>query len=98
VLKAFDCDEADSAYEKAMAIYHTRSVFVHGERSLEDESQQNIQIAEEMSRMCLLCSAQLYPMILHAFGNPDSAKLEEVMSRIDDEGLNWLIEGAFGQR
>jgi hypothetical protein len=37
-------------------------------------------------------------MILHAFGNPDSAKLEEVMSRIDDEGLNWLIEGAFGQR
>ncbi|RJS94619.1 hypothetical protein D3260_02235 [Salinisphaera sp. Q1T1-3] len=50
-----------------------------------------------MSRMCLLCSAQLYTMMLRAFDNPDSAKLEEVMSRIANEGLDWLIEAAGGQ-
>lgn len=44
--------------------------------------------------MCLLCSAQLYSMMLQAFENPDSAKLEEIMKRINDEGLNWLAEAA----
>ena len=33
-------------------------------------------------------------MMLQAFENPDSAKLEEIMKRINDEGLNWLAEAA----
>nr|WP_276206573.1 hypothetical protein [Pluralibacter gergoviae] len=32
--------------------------------------------------------------MLQAFENPDSAKSEEIMKRINDEGVNWLAEAA----
>ncbi|XJP24077.1 hypothetical protein ACF8J8_01905 [Klebsiella pneumoniae] len=95
VLKAFSCDEGDRVYSQALELYKTRSTLVHGEQfRTEDESFNIINLASELSRMCLLCSAQLYSMMLQAFENPDSAKLEEIMKRINDEGLNWLAEAA----
>ncbi|HDZ0620833.1 TPA: hypothetical protein RRT30_005185, partial [Klebsiella pneumoniae] len=95
VLKAFSCDEGDRVYSQALELYKTRSTLVHGEQfRTEDESFNIINLASELSRMCLLYSAQLYSMMLQAFENPDSAKLEEIMKRINDEGLNWLAEAA----
>lgn len=95
VLKAFSCDEGDRVYSQALELYKTRSTLVHGEQfRTEDESFNIINLASELSRMCLLCSAQLYSMMLQAFENPNNAKLEEIMKRINDEGLNWLAEAA----
>lgn len=95
VLKAFGCDENLSAHEKASNVYQNRSNFLHGEYSpTKDVKHKIVRDAENLSRMCLLCSAQLYPMMLQAFGNPDSVKLDEVMSRISIEGIDWLAKAA----
>jgi hypothetical protein len=95
VLKAFGCDESVSAHEKACKVYQDRSNFLHGEYSpTKDVEHKIVCDAENLSRMCLLCSAQLYPMMLRAFGNPDSVKLDEVMSGINIEGVDWLAKEA----
>jgi len=95
VLGAFGCDEDNRVYEHAFAVYSTRSALVHGAHSPnEDRVHEIVHLAAALSRMCLLCSAQFYPMMLSAFGNPDPAKLEEVMKRISSEGLDWLAEAA----
>ena len=95
VLKAFGCDEGVSAHMKACKVYQDRSNFLHGEYSpTKDVEQKTVCDAENLSRMCLLCSTQLYPMMLQAFGNPDSVKLDEVMSRISIEGVGWLARAA----
>lgn len=60
----------------------------------EDKAHEIVLLAEELSRMCLLCSAHLYLMMLQAFGSVDPDKLEEVMKRISGEGLNWFAEAA----
>lgn len=95
ILVAFGCDEDSRAYEQALAVYSTRSALVHGAHSpTDDKVHEILHLAAALSRMCLLCSAQLYPMMLRAFGNPDLAKLEEVMKRISSEGLDWLVAAA----
>lgn len=95
VLKAFGCDEDCRAYEQAYAVYKARSALLHGAYSpTEDGAVKAIHVAEDLSRMCLLCSAQLYPMMLQAFNNPDPTKLEEVMKRISIEGVDWLARAA----
>ena len=77
------------------AVYKTRSALLHGAYSpTEDGTQKTIRFAEDLSRMCLLCSAQLYPMMFQAFDNPDPVKLEEVMKRISSEGMDWLAKAA----
>lgn len=91
VLDAFGCDEDQKVYETALEVYSTRSALLHGAYSPRDEKAHLVvRRAEELSRMCLLCSAQLYPLMLRAFTNPDPAKLEEVMRRIMTEGMGWL--------
>lgn len=95
VLEAFGCDEDQHVHEQAHTVYKTRSDLVHGEQSpFDDQLHEMVDLAEAMSRMCLLCSAKLYPMMFKAFGNPDAAKLEEVMTRISGEGLDWLAKEA----
>ncbi|NMM21227.1 MAG: hypothetical protein HHJ15_14940 [Rhodoferax sp.] len=95
VLDAFGCDEDRRVYEQALAVYKTRSALVHGAQSpSDDEVREMVYLAAALSRLCLLCSAQFYPMMLQAFGNPDPAKLEEGMKRISCEGLDWLEEAS----
>lgn len=73
----------------------TRSILVHEEQfRTEDESFNSINLASELSRICLLYSAQFYSIMLQALENPDCAKLEEIMKLISDEGLYWLAEAA----
>ncbi|HHR4952621.1 TPA: hypothetical protein ACS56F_004899, partial [Salmonella enterica] len=55
---------------------------------------ESICLASSLSRMCLLCSAQLYSMMQNAFDNPDALALEEIMKRIGAEGLDWLVDAA----
>lgn len=93
VLDAFGCDEGHKAYNTAMEVYSTRSALLHGAYSPRDEKAlQIVHHAEELSRMCLMCSAQLYPMMLQAFDNPGPDKLEDVMRRVAEEGIEWLTE------
>lgn len=93
ILDAFGCDKDQKVYETALEVYSTRSALLHGAYSPRDEKAHLIvHRAEELSRMCLLCSAQLYPVMLGAFTNPGPAKLEEVMQRITAEGIGWLTE------
>lgn len=95
IFEAFDCDNDGCVYEQALEVYKARSALVHGEHfPTEDETHKILRIAESLSRMCLLCSAQLYPMMAKAFDRPDSAKLEEAMKRITSEGLAWLAEAS----
>lgn len=95
VLDAFGCNEDDCVHEQALAVYKTRSALVHGDNfPTEDELHKIERFAAALSRMCLLCSTQLYPMMSQAFDNPDPTKLEEVMKRIGSEGLNWLAEAS----
>lgn len=95
VLKAFGCDGDNRTYDQAFAVYTTRSELLHGACSpTEDEAVKAVDVAEALSRMCLLCSAQFYPMMLQAFDDPDPTKLEEVMSRISIEGMDWLAKVA----
>ncbi len=95
ILEVFNCDEDRHAYQQALKVYETRSALVHGDKSPSDDTvHEMLYLTAELSRLCLLCSAQLYPMMSKAFGNPDSVKLDEVMKRICDEGLGWLAEAA----
>lgn len=95
VLEAFECDEHHRSYEEALAVYSTRSALVHGAYpTSDDKAHEIVHLAAAQSRLCILCSAQFYPMMLKVFDNPDPAKLEEVMKRISREGLNWLAEAA----
>lgn len=95
VLTAFGCDGKGEAYEHALEVYDVRSALLHGAYSPRDEAaRQVVYRAEEVSRMCLLCSAQLYPMMLSAYGNPDPAQLEAVLERVIEEGIDWLAREA----
>jgi hypothetical protein len=93
ILDVFGCDDDHNTYEMALKVYDARSALLHGAYSPRDETVQLVvHHAEELSRMCLLCATQLYPMMLRAFANPDPGTLEEIMKRIADNGLNWLAE------
>ena len=51
-------------------------------------------VAEMSTWDSILCAAQLYPMMLKAYGDPGPEKLEEVMARMQHEGLHWLATTA----
>lgn len=95
VLAAFGCDDNGDAYAHALEVYDVRSALLHGTYSPRDEAAQQVVFhAEQVSRMCLLCSAQLYPMMLSAYGNPDPSQLETVLERVTEEGIDWLAQKA----
>lgn len=95
IFEAFDCNDDQCVYEQALAVYKTRSALVHGEHlPTEDKANEIVRLAAALSRMSILCSTQLYPMISQAFENPDAAKLEEAMKRINSEGLDWLAKAS----
>lgn len=82
-------------YQKSLDLYEQRSELLHGATSPRFLQQKHaVYYAEELCRMCLLASAQLYPMMLSASRNPDPNKLEETMTRIASEGVSWLAETA----
>ena len=95
VFEAFNYNGYQFVYDQALAVYKTRSALVHGEHlPIEDKANEIACLAAELSRMSILCSAQIFPMMSHAFESPDTAKLEEVMKRISLEGLDWLAKAS----
>lgn len=93
ILEVLNCDDRQDAYEQAITVYKARSALVHGEYSpSEYKINQLAHTAESLSRMCLLCATEIYPMLLAAFENPGSVELEKVMQRISSEGLDWLAD------
>lgn len=89
----FGCDlTSGSPYEVATKIYKTRSALLHGDFSLKDPSVVHLaNLAEELSRYCILSAAHFYPMLLRAYKDPTSKDLESAMERIDCEGIEWLL-------
>jgi len=88
IFQEFDCDFDGKSHERALELYDRRSQLVHGEWH---ESRKDVDNAASISRLCLLCSAQIYAITEIAFGDPGPEKLEETMGRIASEGLEWLI-------
>jgi Apea-like HEPN len=87
----FDCDEMGDIENRSSALYEIRSKALHG--GLHRRSEELVRYAseaEEMARMCLLCMSQVCPMIEYASGDIDAEKWEELMQRIQREGVDWL--------
>jgi hypothetical protein len=92
VLDAFNCDDGKT-HENANKVYNARSKLLHGSSSPRGgQIREQAKIAEELARLCILCAAQLYPMMLKAYGNADPIKLEEVMDTICKNGIDWLVQ------
>lgn len=95
IFKAFDCDDNEHAYEDALKVYGVRSTLLHGASSPRDiEAQRLVVVAEKLARLCLLCAAQLYPMMMHAYKDLEPKKLEEAMKQIERDGLEPLVQKA----
>lgn len=92
IFDIFGCDTpGGNAYEDATKIYKARSALLHGASSPRDTKEHKLaKLAEELSRLCILCAAQLYPMMLSATENPGPAELEKAISKIEKEGLAWF--------
>ncbi len=91
----FGYEDGGQAYEDALQVYNARSALLHGDSSPRDKKSPEIAfLAEELSRRCILCAAQLYPMMLMAYKNPGPDQLEDVVKRIEQEGLDWLAKAA----
>lgn len=94
ILGAFICDDGKT-HKNAVKVYKARSELLHGSSSPRGKQiREQAKIAEELARLCILCAAQLYPMMLKAYGNADPIKLEEVMDKICGEGIDWLVQEA----
>ncbi len=94
VFGAFNCDYGRT-HASAIKVYEARSELLHGNSSPRGEQiREQAKIAEELARLCILCAAQLYPMMLKAYGNSGPEKLEEVMDKICEDGIDWLIHKA----
>lgn len=92
---AYDCDGRKTMGKDAREIYEARSRLLHGAVSPRDASVDRLAaLSEKLSRLCILCAAQLYPMAIKAYGNPGPEQLEEVMTRMQREGLDWLAKKA----
>lgn len=95
IFKAFNCNGSKHAYADALKVYGVRSELLHGASSPRDtKARKLVVIAEELARMCLLCAAQLYPMMKCAHKDLEPTKLEEVMKKIENEGLEPLALAA----
>lgn len=91
ILNAFDSDADGKSHQKALEVYDKRSMLVHGEWH---ESRQDVDAAADLSRICILCAAELYLLMLRMYKNPCPAVIEEAMNRINKEGLDWLLSEA----
>lgn len=92
ILGVFNCDDGETQ-KNAIKVYNARSELLHGSSSPRNEKiGEQARIAEELARLCILCAAHLYPMMLNAYNNPCSDKLEEVMDKICKDGIDWLAQ------
>lgn len=94
IFVAFNCDDVRTD-ENAHKVYNARSELLHGSSSPRGgQIMEQAKIAEDLARLCILCAAQLYPMMLEAYGNSGPDKLEEVMDKICKDGIDWLVQEA----
>ena len=95
IFKAFDCDGSKHAHADALKVYGVRSALLHGASSPRDvEARKLAAVAERLARQCLFCAAQMYPMMKCAYKDLEPEKLEEVMKKIEREGLDPLARKA----
>jgi len=95
IFDEFDCVGKEHAYTNASEIYKIRSTLLHGSRSPRDLSARRLAItAEQLARTCLICAADLYPMIFRLFRNPGAKELDEVMAEIAKDGVEPLLTKA----
>jgi len=93
--EAYDCEGRKTVAAEAREIYQARSRLLHGAVSPRDASVHRLAVlSEKLSRQCILCVLQLYPMMIAAYGDPDPEQLEEVMTRMRRDGLDWLAKVA----
>lgn len=98
ILISFECDDDVREYEQVLGVYRIRSELLHGEISPIDTSvHEAAHRAARLSRLCILCAAQLYPLLIRVFGSITPSTLEEVMERTTIEGLNWLEDCKEGE-
>ena len=92
---AYDCDGRETIRADARKIYDARSRLLHGAVSPRDAAVDRLAVlSEKLSRHCILCALQLYPMMIAKYGDPGPEQLEEVMTRMQREGLDWLAKDA----
>jgi hypothetical protein len=92
---AYDCDGAKTVAAEAREIYEARSSLLHGSDSPRERSVHRVEaLAEKLARLSVLCAAQLYPMMIKAYGDPGPDQVEEAMKRMEREGLDWLAKAA----
>lgn len=94
VLSVFNC--ADGKTQKnAIKVYNARSELLHGSSSPRNKNiREQAEIAEELARLCILCAAHLYPMMLRVYVDAAPIKLEEVMDKICKDGIDSLVQEA----
>lgn len=94
VLSAFNYGDVRTN-ENANKVYNARSELLHGSSSPRGgEIMEQARIAEGLARLCILCAAQIYPMMLKVYGNCGSDQLEEDMDKICKDGIDWLVQMA----
>ena len=94
ILHAFSCSDKQT-YAKAMGIYDARSKLLHGSSSPRNlEITEQVAVAEELARLCILCAAQLYPMMLEVYNDRTPDELESIMDKICKSGIGWLVQDA----
>lgn len=92
---AYDCEGRKTVGADAREVYEARSSLLHGAVSPRDASVYRLAaLSEKLSRLCILCAVQLYPMLIKVYGDPGPEQLEEVMTRMRREGLDWLAKKA----
>lgn len=91
----FACHENDIVADKASKVYRARSGLLHGSMSPNSKEIRGlVRQSEELARLCILCAARLYPMMIKTYGDPDPERLEKVMMKIQTDGLDWLAREA----
>jgi hypothetical protein len=94
ILRACSCDEKQT-YEKAMRLYDARSKLLHGSSSPRDlQITGQVAVAEELASLCILCAAQLYPMMLEAYNDQTPDELDDIVDKICKSGIDWLVRDA----
>ncbi|WP_447766246.1 hypothetical protein [Pseudomonas reinekei] len=95
ILSDFELSSVDSARQGALRIYDLRSTVVHGGSSPRvGETFLPKAEAEQLARGCILCSEQLYRVVVDAFDPKSPSELEVAMRKYEVEGLQWCIEKA----
>ena len=94
ILGVFNCDDGETQ-KNAIKVYNARSELLHGSSSPRNEKiREQARIAEELARLCILCAAHLYPMMLRVYVDADPIKLEKVMDEICKDGIDSLVQEA----